>query len=120
LVLNKGAWTDAPFGQFSYSAPYYNDYRWQRQPSESLSLGRDFHLARENKVKLNVRAEFQNVFNRLYLQSPTATNPAATTAVSNAGLVTGGFGFVNYINGGTAASGGARPRTGQIVARLIF
>ena len=116
LVLNKTAWQDALPGQFSQTAPYYDDYRWQRQPSEALSVGRDFHLASENKVTLNVRAEFQNVFNRLFLSSPTATNPAAnTTTAASTGYVTGGYGFVNYINGA-----GARPRTGQIVARLRF
>jgi len=125
LVLNSKAWTDAPFGQFSYSAPYYNDYRWQRQPSEALSVGRDFHLSKDERgVKLNVRAEFQNVFNRLVLSAPSSTNPASITSCSaqpggscsNPGsLVTSGFGFVNYVNGA-----GAVPRTGQIVARLIF
>jgi len=121
LVLNKAAWQDAPAGQFSDTAPYYDNYRWQRQPSEALSLGRDFHLAGENRVTLNVRAEFNNMFNRLFLQTPTATNPAAnTTTAASTGCVTGGYGFVNYINGGVAASGGARPRTGQIVARLRF
>jgi hypothetical protein len=116
LVLNKNAWQDAPFGQFSDTAAYYDNYRWQRQPSEALSLGRDFHLVGENKVLLNIRAEFNNVFNRLFLSSPTATNPAAnTTFAASTGYVTGGFGFVNYINGA-----GARPRTGQIVARLRF
>jgi hypothetical protein len=116
LVLNKAAWQDAPPGQFSDTAPYYDNYRWQRQPSEALSFGRDFHLAGENKVMLNIRAEFNNVFNRLFLSSPTATNPAAnTTFAASTGYVTGGYGFVNYINGA-----GARPRTGQIVARLRF
>src|SRR5262245_45044616 len=45
LVLNKAAWSDAPAGTFSQTAPYYNNYRWQRQPSEALSIGRDFRLA---------------------------------------------------------------------------
>ena len=31
LVLNPAAWTDAQTGQFGASAPYYNDFRWQRQ-----------------------------------------------------------------------------------------
>jgi len=116
LVLNKAAWVDAAPGTFSDTAPYYDNYRWQRQPSENLSVGRDFHIARENKVMLNVRAEFNNVFNRLYLSSPTATNPAATTTTAaSTGYVTGGYGFVNYINGA-----GARPRTGQLVARPRF
>jgi hypothetical protein len=116
LVLNPNAWVDAPAGQFSQTAPYYNDFRWQRQPSEALSLGRNFRVARESRVVFNVRAEFQNVFNRLFLSSPSATNPAApVTRTIGTNLLTGGYGFVNYINGA-----GARPRTGQIVARLTF
>jgi hypothetical protein len=122
LVLNKAAWKDADFGTFGTAAPYYNDFRWQRQPSEALSIGRNFRLAHESRVTFNVRAEFQNVFNRLVLSSPSATNPDAVTTqapfASNgvpAGALNGGYGFVNYINGA-----GTRPRTGQVVARLTF
>jgi hypothetical protein len=115
LVLNTKAWTDAAPGTFAVSAPYYNDFRWQRQPSEGLSLGRNFHLGGENKVTFNVRAEFQNAFNRLFLSSPTATNPVAPVTTNNAGQLTGGYGYINFVNGA-----GARPRSGQIVARLTF
>ncbi len=121
FVLNKDAWVDVAPGQFSQTAPYYNDYRWQRQPSEALSLGRNFRVAKESKVVLNVRAEAQNVFNRLFLASPSATNPVAipgapSTQVPNVGGLTSGFGFVTY----TGLGQGSRPRSGQIVARLIF
>jgi hypothetical protein len=120
LVLNPKAWVDAAPGTFGTSAPYYNDFRWQRQPSEALSLGRIFAIGKQDRnMKLSVRAEFQNVFNRLFLQIPSATNPAAPTTTAG-GLLTGGYGYVNYINGGTATTGGARPRGGQIVARLTF
>jgi hypothetical protein len=44
LVLNKAAWTDAPGGTFGVSAPFYNNYRWQRQPAESMSFGRNFRI----------------------------------------------------------------------------
>ena len=123
LVLNKAAWVDAPSGQFGTSAPYYNDFRWQRRPSEALSLGRNFPLAGEKKVLLNVRAEFQNVFNRLFLTTPavggpTNVNPATPTTGPPTAL-TGGYGWVNYINGGPVGTG-AQPRTGQIVARVTF
>ncbi|HYR86235.1 MAG TPA: TonB-dependent receptor, partial [Terriglobia bacterium] len=47
LVLNPNAWVDAPPGQFGKTAPYLNDYRWQRQPAESVSLGRNFFVNRE-------------------------------------------------------------------------
>jgi Carboxypeptidase regulatory-like domain len=128
LVLNKDAWVDAPPGQFGTTAPYLNDYRWQRQPSESMSFGRNFFVNRERNVKFEVRAEFYNVFNRLFLSSPepvklsgggggilVGANPAATPTVDNQGLRTGGFGFVNWVGGA-----GSQPRSGQVVARVTF
>jgi len=142
LVLNPAAWTDAGPGQFGTSAGFYNDYRWQRQPAESLSIGRLFPLAKEGRITLNVRAEFQNVFNRLFYSSAATpgafanlvgTNPTAAVQYTNAfangqscaarglppgpscGALSGGFGFVNSVNGV-----GSQPRSGQIVARLVF
>ena len=128
LVLNPNAWVDAPPGQFGTTAPYLNDYRWQRQPSESLSVGRNFFVNRERNVKFEVRAEFYNVFNRLYLTSPepvklsgggggilAGANPAAPTTRNNQGQLTGGYGYVNWVNGA-----GSQPRSGQVVARLTF
>jgi len=107
----------------STAAPYYNNYRWQRQPAESLSLGRTFGFARENRIKIDVRAELFNVFNRLFLSTPTpinnganvGPNAAASTTRNNLGQVTAGYGFVNTFNGA-----GSQPRTGQIVARFSF
>ena len=43
-VLNPAAWTDTPSGTFSPSAAYYNDYRYQRRPSELASFGRTFRI----------------------------------------------------------------------------
>jgi hypothetical protein len=107
LVLNPNAWVDAPPGQFGKTAPYLNDYRWQRQPSESMSLARSFVVNRERNVKFEVRTEFYNVFNRLFLSSPepvklsgggggilVGANPAAPTTKDNQGRLTGGYGYV--------------------------
>jgi hypothetical protein len=44
FVLNPNAWVDPPAGQFGTSAPYYNDYRYQRRPDEQLSFGRVFQI----------------------------------------------------------------------------
>ena len=54
----------------------------QRQPAEALSLGRNFRLANEGKVVLNVRAEFQNVFNRLFLAPPSVGGPTNVSPAS--------------------------------------
>ena len=123
LALNSAAWVDAPFGQFGTSAPYYNNYRWQRQPAESINFGRIFAMGREGKYQLQIRAEFQNMFNRHFFSAPSSTNPA-TIVQNNSALVQGGpaagalsagFGYVSYLNGA-----GDTPRTGLLVARFQF
>jgi hypothetical protein len=120
LVLNKAAWTDAPGGTFGVSAPFYNNYRWQRQPAESMSFGRNFRI--KEGYNLFIRAEFQNIFNRLFLSMPlTGTNSPALSAnpsnppTSAGGVYTGGYGYVATLGGA-----GANPRSGQIVARFTF
>jgi len=130
LVLNPAAWTDAPAGTFGTSAPYYNDYRWQRQPAESMSLARTFALNRDGNIRLQIRVELQNVFNRVFLANPMAVatssspfiigagapNPASPTVrVPGTQTLSSGYGFVNTFNGGAA-----QPRTGQLVARFSF
>ena len=124
LVLNKAAWVDAAPGQLGTAAAYYNDIRWQRQPAESMSFGRNFRFFREG-INLNIRAEFQNIFNRLFLANPApqatnfffpaGPNPEAPTVRTPSGTLSSGFGFVNTFNGN-----GAQPRSGQIVARFTF
>jgi hypothetical protein len=127
LALNPAAWTDAPLGQFGTSAPYYNDFRWQRQPAESMGFGRVFRI--KEGVSLQLRAEFQNIFNRLFYSLPAdsspffglpANNPATATQKGNSlsgatGLLSGGWGFVNWVEGA-----GAQPRSGKIVVRFTF
>jgi hypothetical protein len=126
-VLNPAAWTNTPSGQFSPSAAYYNDYRYQRRPSELASFGRTFRV--KERVSLQVRAEFNNVFNRPLLLGTTAgtyVNPNAGTSTIVGGLLgtnpvrgpdgryTSGFGTINTT--GTVSG----ERQGTLVARLTF
>src|SRR2546422_11026223 len=109
------------------SAPYLTDYRWQRQPAESMSLGRGFSVNRERNIKFEVRAEFYNVFNRLFLTSPepiklsgtagilVGANPAPPKTQDFQGRLTAGYGFVNWVNGA-----GSQPRAGHVVARVAL
>jgi Carboxypeptidase regulatory-like domain len=125
LTLNKAAWTDAPGGTFGVSSPFYNNYRWQRQPGEALSFGRNFRFGKEGKYNFFLRAEFTNPFNRHFLSMPlTGTNnPAVPTANANpatqpstvGGVYNGGYGYIATIGGA-----GAQPRSGQIVGRFTF
>ena len=114
LILNPSAWTDAPAGTFGTAAPFYNNYRWQRQPAESMSFGRNFRMGKEGRYNLAVRAEFQNIFNRLFLSQPT-TGPITVAPTTSAGVLTGGYGTLATINGA-----GAQPRSGQLVGRFTF
>jgi Carboxypeptidase regulatory-like domain len=109
FVLNPNAWADVPQGQWGFSAPYYNDYRYARQPSEQLSLGRIFRVA--EKFRLQVRGEFFNVLNRVVMPNPSAGNPLQTQLRNAAGVPTSGFGRID-------ASTVSGQRNGQIVARV--
>jgi hypothetical protein len=112
-VLNPAAWQDVPQGQWGVSAPTYADYRWVRGANEQLSMGRSFPF-KENRARFEVRVEMFNAFNRVTLPAPTATNPGATPTFDSAGRQTGGYGFINVVNGLDGA------RTGQLVMRIQF
>jgi hypothetical protein len=109
FALNPAAWSDPAAGQWGFSAPYYSDYRSPRRPSESLGVGRVFRL-REG-ITMEVRAEFQNILNRLALPGPTSGNALATQTRNTAGVPTSGFGYMN------ATSAGGQ-RSGQMLARF--
>jgi hypothetical protein len=122
LVLNKNAWANPLPGQWGTAAPYYNDYRYERRPSESMTLGRVF--AFKERVRFTVRMNFTNILNRTQLQNPSSPAPPATggpapstpTAFSSNGLLTGGYGFINYQGGSTFLP----PRQGTLEMRLSF
>ena len=117
-ALNTAAWTDAPGGTWSTSAPFYNNFRWQRQPSENMNFGRNFRMGPDGRYNLFLRAEFTNIFNRLYLSVPQTANPniaIAPTIYNGQAINNSGFGAISTLNGA-----GSQPRTGQIVARFTF
>ncbi|HEX4275037.1 MAG TPA: carboxypeptidase regulatory-like domain-containing protein [Bryobacteraceae bacterium] len=112
FVLNPAAWVNPPAGQYGTAASYYNDYRYQRRPAENISLARNFRM--KERMNIQIRAEFTNVFNRTEMNNPTALNASATQTRNLAGQTTAGFGYVNV---GTTFGA---PRTGQIVAKFEF
>ena len=117
LVLNPKAWVEPPYGTFGESAAYFNDFRWQRQPAEGMALARTFRI--KERMSLQVRAEFQNIFNRLFYSLPSdsgATTITSPTGHANPGAtLSSGFGYVSWLQGA-----GAQPRSGQLVARFTF
>ncbi len=113
FVLNPAAWTNPAPGTFGTAAAYYNDYRDQRRPSEQVGLGRTFRI--QERVTMQFRAEFYNIFNRTEMGNPTSTNSLATQTVSSTtGLTTAGFGWIN------SQALAAQPRNGQLLLRINF
>ncbi|MDQ2899674.1 MAG: hypothetical protein M3Y07_07715, partial [Acidobacteriota bacterium] len=119
-VLNPAAWTDQAPGVFGSGAVYYNDFRGQRRPVESISLGKRIPI-RENMI-FSIRAEFFNPFNRLESISDPSTGSPSNPPTRSNGVLTGGFGYLNYTAITSNSVGGniPSPRTGQIVARFEF
>jgi len=122
IVLNPNAWVDPGPGQWGATAPFLSNYRWQRQPAESMSFGRNFRFGKEGRYNFQVRAEFQNIFNRLFLSKPaapfggTGTGPITTVPTKDStGVYIGGYGTIATVNGA-----GAQPRSGQLVGRFTF
>jgi hypothetical protein len=111
FLLNPAAWSDPAAGQWGFSAPYYSDYRGRRSPNETAGLGRIFHIW--EKMNLEIRGEFFNIFNRIGVPGPSSSNALATQVVNSAGVPTSGFGYMN-----SSSPGGSR--TGQVVARFQF
>ena len=87
-----------------------------------MAFGRVFRI--KERAQFQIRAEFQNIFNRLFYSAPvdgagflaTFGNPSIPTLHLNpGGTLSAGYGYVNWVNGG-----GALPRSGQVVARFTF
>jgi hypothetical protein len=87
LVLNPAAWVDAAPGQFSSTASFLNDYRWQRDITENVNFGRRFPI--KERMSFEIRAEFFNVFNRLNLPGPTSPQSFGRGNRNSAGELTG-------------------------------
>jgi hypothetical protein len=118
LVLNPAAWSQPGPGQWGTGAAYYSDYRNQRRPNENMGLGRLFRI--KERYELNLRVEFNNIFNRAEMPVPTSTNAAQTAVIKN-GVPTAGFGFIATANTGIVTNTQTpTSRQGTVVARFRF
>jgi hypothetical protein len=119
-ILNPAAWQDQAPGVPGSNIAFFNDFRGQRRPIISGGLGKEFRV--REKVAFSIRGEFFNLFNQnLSLANPSTGSPANPPTRSN-GMLTGGFGFINYtgIASNSVNSSLPTPRTGQLVARIEF
>jgi hypothetical protein len=117
FIFNKDAWQNPAAGQFGAGAMFYSDFRYARHPIESAGIGRDFRF--KERFSAELRVDFSNIFNRTYLNNPTATgftNPQSKSAVT--GLNSGGFGYINLALSPTTPY--AQPRNGTLVFRVRF
>ena len=123
LVLNPAAWSNPTDGQWGTANAYYNDYRYQRRPSESMSVGRVFSF--KERMRLTIRMNFTNVLNRLEMSNPSGSPSTPTTTGNVTGVpactgvnkcATGGFGFINFASGATFLPA----RQGTLEMRLQF
>jgi len=120
-VLNPAAWQDQAPGVPGSNILYYDDFRGQRRPIVSAGLGKLFRI--KERATFSVRAEFFNLFNQLLsLPNPSTSSPQNPATHNGQGLLTGGFGYLNYsgISANSVTSSLPTPRTGQIVARIDF
>lgn len=116
-VLNPLAWDNIPNGQWATDQSTLRFFRGIRQPSENANFSRNFRV--KERVTLNVRVEFNNIFNRMILPNPSTAGNFATTATkfttgASTGLYSGGFGTFGVLNGV------GLQRTGTFVARVTF
>jgi len=102
-ILNPAAWKDTPSGQFSPSAAFYNDFRYQRRPQELASIARVFRI--KEGITFMVRAEFNNIFNRTLVATtntagfvePSLNRGQALVKDAATGVYTSGFGTINTL-----------------------
>jgi len=118
IVLNPNVWQNVPNGQFAANEGSLRWFRGMRSPVEDANFGRDFRV--RERVSLNVRVEFTNIFNRtIYPGISLGSNgqnfsnqPVKFNSGPNVGLYSSGFGTINP----TAGTNGQR--SGSFVARL--
>jgi hypothetical protein len=122
-VLNPNAWAPCPANTTcTASATLYSDFRGPRRPAENANFGRNFRI--KERMNLQIRAEFVNIFNRTLLPNPTTTNPQ-NPVTKTAGINSAGFGVINTFAtpGSIQATAGVpvfASRTGTLIARFTF
>jgi len=133
-VLNPLAWTPCPTNTTCTATGTLNsNFRGPRHPTENANFSRNFRI--KERMSLQIRAEFVNIFNRTLKPNPATTNPQNAATKNNLGIYTAGYGVINaYATPGTLTTGSAVPtavssglgtplltgRTGTLIARFTF
>ena len=130
LVLNPAAWVNPPTGTFGPAiGTMYGDFRSARRPTESMNFGRTFRF--RERMGLEIRAEFSNVFNRTQIGNPITTAPGSNPTKNALGQYAAGFGVINltvsgpnqaptYTQNAVVGQLYTLPRNGTLIARFSF
>ena len=117
-VLNPAAWQQLGTNQVGPSTNVlYENFRGPRHPSENASVGRNFRV--KERMNLQFRAEFVNIFNRTVMPNPGVANPQNALVHNSSGILTSGFGVMDAYqvpNTSNIFTG----RTGTLVVRFSF
>lgn len=116
-VLNPLAWTTYGTNQTGEATSnLIPSFRGIRHPSENFNFGRNFRI--KERMNLQFRGEFVNIFNRTELPSPSTAAPQNNIVRNAEGALTSGYGTISvYSNPNNAIITG---RTGTIVMRFTF
>ena len=126
-VLNPAAWAPCPTNaNCMASGNLYKDFRAPRTPVENANIGRNFRI--KERMNLQIRGEFVNIFNRTLMPAPSTSNPQAAVAKNALGIQTGGFGVISVYNAPNAApppptlapSPYLESRQGTLIMRFSF
>jgi hypothetical protein len=130
-VLNPNAWAVVPTnGVGPALGTYYTDFRGPRRPQENFNIGRNFRI--KERMNLQFRGEFSNIFNRLYMPTPSTISPLTPLTRNSFGYYTAGFGTMAAYSapGGSLFDGlpasivsaGHNPasRSGTLILRFTF
>ncbi|HEY1754141.1 MAG TPA: TonB-dependent receptor [Bryobacteraceae bacterium] len=126
-LLNPAAWTPCPANANCMAAGnYIKSFRAPRTPVENANIGRNFRI--KERMNLQVRGEFVNIFNRTIMPPPSTANPQTPVSKNTLGIQTGGFGVINaYLAPNTAYAAPTNATTpyfegrqGTLIARFTF
>jgi hypothetical protein len=117
-LLDPTVWEAVPDLTWPSQTQQLTFFRGPRQPQESGNISRNFRFGKDGRFTLNIRAEFQNLFNRRLLPFTMTLGNFNTGVTRNAiGRATAGFG--TFGDPATIDNYG-RERTGTFVGRLTF
>ena len=123
VVLNPAAWAACPVNTNCGATGSYvmKNFRGVRHPTEDAGIGRIFRI--KERMNLQFRGDFVNIFNRTFFPNPSTTSPQNPITRNSLGYITSGFGTMStYVSPGTNTAGlnTFTGRTGTLLMKFSF